>query len=160
VERHKAEVREARRPAPAPDLWLDLRLALRMLVRRPGLTLVGAFAIAMATTIGAASFEEITEVLRDDVPLAEGERLVSLQYATGNQGNPERRVLHDFVAWREELRQLALGVGVGALLSAGLSAAAGADPARAAALLAAVAHAPGGPCGSPASDGRPPNAMT
>src|SRR5688500_4358082 len=103
VERHKEGVREARRPAPVPNLSLDLRLGVRMLLKHPGLTLIGAFAIAVATAIGAVSFEGVTEVLRDGVPLDEGARVVSRQYATGNQGNPERRLLRDFVEWRREL---------------------------------------------------------
>jgi len=85
---------------------LDLVIGARRLIKYPGLTLIGGFAIAMATAVGAASFESITEVLRSDIPLHQGERLVSLQYATGNQGNPERRIVHDFVAWRGELRSV------------------------------------------------------
>ncbi|MGI9181348.1 MAG: ABC transporter permease [Longimicrobiaceae bacterium] len=83
--------------------WLDVKLGVRMLIKHRGLTLIGGFAIAVAIAVGAIAFEAISEVLDPAVPLQEGERLVSLQYATDTPGNPERRVLHDFVAWREEL---------------------------------------------------------
>lgn len=83
--------------------WLDLKLGARMLVKHRGLTLIGGFAMAVAIAVGATAFEAISEVLNPAIPLEEGERVVSLQYATDNPGNPERRVLHDFVAWREEL---------------------------------------------------------
>ncbi|HEV2130734.1 MAG TPA: ABC transporter permease, partial [Longimicrobiaceae bacterium] len=82
---------------------LDFKLGVRMLIKYPGLTLIGGFAMAVAVAVGAIGFEAISEVLDPAIPMEEGDRVVSLQYATDNPGNPERRVLHDFVAWREEL---------------------------------------------------------
>jgi putative ABC transport system permease protein len=81
---------------------LDARLGIRMLVKHRGLTLVGGFAMAVAIAIGATFFEVVTEVLNPALPMEDGERVVSLQYATDSPGNPERRVLHDFVTWRRE----------------------------------------------------------
>lgn len=84
--------------------WLDFKLGLRMLVKHPGLTLVGGFAMAVAVAISAIFFEAITEVLHSELPFDEGERVVAIQYAKkGRIGNAERRILHDFAAWREEL---------------------------------------------------------
>jgi hypothetical protein len=74
-----------------------------MLVKHRGLTLVGGFAMAVAIAIGATFFEVMTEMLNPALPLEDGDRVVALQYATAIPGSPERRVLHDFVAWREEL---------------------------------------------------------
>ena len=82
---------------------LDARLGVRMLVKHRGLTLVGGFAMAVAIAIGATFFEVMTELLNPALPLEDGERMVALHYATATPGSPERRVLHDFVAWREEL---------------------------------------------------------
>ncbi len=85
---------------------LDFKLGARMLVKHPGLTLVGGFAMAMAIAVGAASFEGIQTLLDPALPLPGGERVVALQNATSNPGNPARRILHDFVVWREQLRSV------------------------------------------------------
>jgi predicted permease len=103
VDKTKEEVREARGLAWVPGLSLDARLGARMLVKHRGLTLIGGFAIAVAIAIGAISFEVITQMLHAVLPVDEGERVVAVQYATDNPGNPERRVLHESAAWREEL---------------------------------------------------------
>ena len=84
-------------------LSLDARLGVRMLVKHRGLTIVGGFAMAVAIAVGATSFEVITEVLNPALPFEDGERVVALQYATPTPGSPERRVLHDFVEWRQEI---------------------------------------------------------
>ena len=81
----------------------DSRLGLRMLVKHRGLTLVGAFAMAVAIAVGATLFEVFSEVLDPALPFAGGERVVSLHYIGANPGNPERRVLHDFAALRDQL---------------------------------------------------------
>jgi hypothetical protein len=48
VEKHKEEVRDARWLAWAGALSLDLKLGFRMLVKHPGLTLVGGLAMPFA----------------------------------------------------------------------------------------------------------------
>lgn len=103
VERFKEEVRDSRRLGWVAGTSLDLKLGGRMLVKHPGLTLAGGFAIAVAVAIGALAFELITQVLHAPLPLDRGERVVSLQYATDNPSNPERRILHELAAWRGEL---------------------------------------------------------
>ena len=69
----------------------DSRLGVRMLVKHRGLTLVGAFAMAVAIAVGATLFEVFSEVLDPALPFAGGERVVSLHYIGANPGNPERR---------------------------------------------------------------------
>ena len=59
--------------------------------------------MAVAIAIGATAFEAISEVLNPALPFEDGDRVVALQYATSTPGSPERRVLHDFVDWRQEL---------------------------------------------------------
>lgn len=86
--------------------WLDFKLSLRMLIKYPGLTFVGGFGIAVAVAIGAASYEIISSVLDPALPVEDGERVVALINATDNPGNPDRRVLHDFAVWREELESV------------------------------------------------------
>ena len=82
--------------------WIDLRLGGRMLVKHRGLTLVGVFAMAVAIAVGATLFEVFSEMLDPALPFAGGDRVVSLQYR-GTAGNPERRVLRDFAALRDQL---------------------------------------------------------
>jgi putative ABC transport system permease protein len=103
VESYKERARDTRGLRWVDAVSLDARLAVRMLVKHRGLTLVGGFAMAVAIAIGATFFEVMTEVLTPALPLEDGERIVALQYATTTPGSPERRVLHDFLAWRDEL---------------------------------------------------------
>lgn len=87
-----------------PASSLDLKLGFRMLLKHRGLTLIGGFAIAVAIAIGSILFEGITKVLHSDLPLPEGDRVVAIQYSMrGRIGNAERKILHDFVTWRDDL---------------------------------------------------------
>ncbi len=83
---------------------LDLRLGLRMLVRYPGLTLVGGLAIAFAIWVGAGAFEFINQVIYPRLPLEQGERIVGIQNLNRASAAVETPTLHDFAAWRGELR--------------------------------------------------------
>lgn len=86
--------------------WLDFKLGLRMLVKYPGLTVVGGLAIAFAIWVGAAGFEFLNQVVYPTVPLDDGNRIVSIQNRNVAAGGRLRRSLHDFVTWREELRSV------------------------------------------------------
>lgn len=83
--------------------WLDVRLGLRMLAKYPGLTIVSVVGMAVAIALGAGGYELIGTLLDRDVPLPAGDRIVSIQNNTSNPGNPDRRLLHDFEVWREEV---------------------------------------------------------
>ena len=49
---------------PGPDaLMFDLKLGGRMLVKYPGLTIVGGFAMAVAIGVGATVYEAISDIL-------------------------------------------------------------------------------------------------
>ena len=106
VERYKSEVREARGLSWVPGTWLDFKLGGRMLRKYPALTLVGGLgmAVAIATSVGFFAFASahIYPVL----PLDEGERIVALENRDMEVDNEERRALHDFVQWRDELRSI------------------------------------------------------
>jgi putative ABC transport system permease protein len=83
---------------------LDLRLAARMLARAPGLTIVAGFGMAVAVALGVGAFAMVNTRLFPDVPLHEGERVVALG-RFGSEGEDER-LLHDFLAWKRELRSV------------------------------------------------------
>jgi putative ABC transport system permease protein len=84
--------------------WLDIKLGARMLARYPGLTLVGATAMGVAIAFGAGVLGLIALLKDPRLPLDEGERIVGIQVWSVTTHNPERRIAHDFMLWRNELR--------------------------------------------------------
>lgn len=84
--------------------WLDVKLGVRMLVKYPGLTLIGGLGMAVAIAIGAGAFTFFHSHLYPTLPLDQGERLVALENWNTETNNEERRALHDFVTWRDEMR--------------------------------------------------------
>jgi predicted permease len=97
-----AALLRARVRARSAFSWLDLKLGLRMLVRYPGLTLVGGAAIAFAIWIGVVVFELTGQIFDPRIPLPDGERLVAVRLFDRESGRVERRVMRDFAGWRNE----------------------------------------------------------
>ena len=107
TERYKHEGRASRGLRHFDSLrvsWLDVKLGVRMLVKYPGLTLVGGLAMAFAIWVGAGTFEFVTQVLRPTLPLPQGDRVVGIRNWDLAANRVDARALHDFVTWREELR--------------------------------------------------------
>ena len=107
TERYKEEARRSRGLGGVDAVrisWLDVKLGFRMLARYPGLTIVGGLAMAFAIWIGAGAFEFISQVVHPSLPLPAGDRLVGLQSLDVEDGVVRRRIAHDFVQWRDELR--------------------------------------------------------
>src|SRR6187401_1496495 len=73
---------------------LDFKLGARMLRKHPGLALVGGIGMAVATAIGAGAFAFLNTYLYPDLPLHEGERVVSIINWDTRRGNDNPRVLH------------------------------------------------------------------
>ena len=97
----------ARLPRLLPTFsWLDYKLGFRMLIKYPGLTLVGGVAIAFAIGVGTATFERINDMVRPTVPLSEGKRIVELRLWHTASSSVEEQALHDVAAWRSELRSV------------------------------------------------------
>src|SRR6186713_3084538 len=86
--------------------WLDVKLGFRMLVRYPGLTLVGGLAIAFGIASGAVAFEVVNQIVRPSIPLPDGDRVVGIQNWDAASRRVSNQVLHDFVAWREQIRSV------------------------------------------------------
>jgi hypothetical protein len=72
---------------------------------------VGGIGIAVATAIGAGAFAFFNTCYLPDLPLHEGDRVVTVANWNSKRGDEDLRVLHDFVAWRAEAKSL---VGMGA----------------------------------------------
>ncbi len=84
----------------------DYKLGLRMLLKYPGLTFAGGLALAIAIGIGAGWYDLSGDLFRPKLPLPGGERIVEVEMRDAMQGGDERRILHDFLTWRQELRSV------------------------------------------------------
>ena len=96
--------RRGRRGAGIGFSWLDIKLAVRMLVKYPGLNFLGGVSIAFAISVGAATFELFSQVLAPTIPLPEGGRIVEIHLWDAARGNVQRQVVFDASTWRDELR--------------------------------------------------------
>jgi predicted permease len=103
-------------------LSLDLKLGARMLVKYPGLTLVGGIAMAFAIWIGAVVFNLGSQFLFPTLPLPGGDRVVYIENWDVSRSQAEPRALHDFLLWRDQLesvvdlgayRDVAVNIGAG-----------------------------------------------
>src|ERR687896_605928 len=63
-------------------LLLDSRFSLRMLLKHRGLTMVAAFAMAVAIAVRITAFETISGMLDAVLPFPGGDRLVQLQFVS------------------------------------------------------------------------------
>ena len=79
---------------------LDVTLAWRMLLRYPGLSLVSVLGMSVGITIAAGAFTIVSMMMGTQLPLPEGDRLVSLVNWDASTNNRELRVLYDLEAWR------------------------------------------------------------
>ena len=107
VEQAKESRRYARSFPPLDSWWLDVKLGVRMIIKYPGLALVGAFGIAVGVAIAAGGYSVIYgSFLVSSLPLEEGDRIVSIEIWDSLASKPERRTLHDYRVWREELKSI------------------------------------------------------
>ncbi|MGQ0639708.1 MAG: ABC transporter permease [Gemmatimonadaceae bacterium] len=83
---------------------LDVRLALRVLVKYPVLSSVSVIGLAIAIAIGTTVFGVVAAALDPSLPLESGDRIVAVQIRRADApGNAELPVRDDFLAWRTEL---------------------------------------------------------
>ena len=106
VEQAKEHQRDARSFRWIDDSRADMKLGARMLVKYPGLSLVGGFGLAASIAIGMSAFAFFYAYVYAPLPIAEGDRVVAVEHWNVEVNNEERRALHDFVEWRRELRTI------------------------------------------------------
>ena len=106
VEAHKEAIRDGRGRSWFDGFALDLKLGARMLVKYPGLTLVGGLAMGFAIAVGAVIFEVVTLLLYPTLPLPNGDRIVQIRNLDTAANTSDARALHDFVIWRGALRSI------------------------------------------------------
>ncbi|CAA9354908.1 MAG: hypothetical protein AVDCRST_MAG68-3879, partial [uncultured Gemmatimonadetes bacterium] len=87
-------------------LGLDLKLGGRMLVKYPGLTLVGGLAMAFAIWAGAIAFVMVGQFLHPTLPLPGGQRVVRIHTWDASANEVEQRTLSDFLGWRGGVRSV------------------------------------------------------
>ncbi|HEX6322746.1 MAG TPA: ABC transporter permease, partial [Vicinamibacterales bacterium] len=71
-----------------------------------GLTAVSTLGMAVAIAVTAASFAMLYTYTGASLPLDEGDRIVAILQWDSETRNVQRRVVHDFVAWRDSLRSI------------------------------------------------------
>ena len=82
--------------------WLDWKLGGRMLVKYPGLTVIGGLTLAVAIGVGTAWFELTQQIVNPRLPLADGERIIRVDNWNVTAPAGEAAAPH-FQQWREQL---------------------------------------------------------
>jgi predicted permease len=100
VQNHRESIRDGHGFAWLGGLSLDLKLGFRMLVKYPGLTIVGGFAMAFGIWFGAVTFQMWNVVTTTKLPLPDGDRIVRIQDWDTRALHDEDRVLYDYQIWR------------------------------------------------------------
>ncbi|HET9424518.1 MAG TPA: ABC transporter permease [Gemmatimonadaceae bacterium] len=106
VERYKDEVRDARGLAWIPGLYLDFVLGMRMMRKHSALSIVGGLGMAVGVAMSVGMFVFIRANIYPTIPLDEGDRIVAIENRDVTVNNEDRRVLHDFLTWRRELKSV------------------------------------------------------
>jgi putative ABC transport system permease protein len=103
VEQAKERQRDARSFRWLAGWPMDLQLGLRILVKTPGLTVIAVIALAVAFGAGATYLQFVNGLIRPLLSFPGGDRLVGISSRDLEKNSPERRLLHDFRRWRDEL---------------------------------------------------------
>jgi putative ABC transport system permease protein len=106
VEQVKEHQREARMFRWLTGWPMDLKLGGRMLLKYPGLTVVGGLAMAFAIWVGIVIFQVVGLFVHPTLPLSQGARLVEIRTMDVAANDEEARVLHDFLEWQQSLRSV------------------------------------------------------
>ena len=101
------EAHRDRRGLPGLEaLVFDLKIGGRMLVKYPGLTIVGGLAMAFAIWVGIVIFQVVGLFVHPTLPLPEGARLVEIRSMDVAANVQEEQILHDFLEWRQSVRSV------------------------------------------------------
>jgi putative ABC transport system permease protein len=86
--------------------WIDWKLGGRMLLKFPGLSVVGGITLAVAIGLGAGWFEVTRQLVNPRLPLPDGDRIVRIENWDAAQSSVETRTMYDFQLWREQLTSI------------------------------------------------------
>jgi putative ABC transport system permease protein len=104
VEQAKERQRDARGFRWLEDSRLDLKLGARMLVKYPGLSIIGGAGLAVGVAIGAGFFAFFYSFYYATLPVEGGERIVALENWDIDANDEMRRSMHDLVMWQREMK--------------------------------------------------------
>ena len=82
---------------------LDFKLGARMLVRYPGLTVLGGLSLTFAIVAGATTFEFLSQTFVPNLGFPDGDRLVGIRVWDARSQGTERQALWDYARWEEGL---------------------------------------------------------
>ena len=85
------------------SLLLDIKLALRMLVKYPLLTIVGSIGIAFGIAAGVGGFEMRSQFINPTLPLDEGQRIVGVRNWDTRADRAGLTGEMEFRSWLEQL---------------------------------------------------------
>ena len=86
-------------------LWQDIRFAVRMLLKHPGVTLVAVVTLALGIGANTAIFSVINVVLLKPLPYPEAERIITLASTDTRRGQERGSVAApEFAEWQKQHR--------------------------------------------------------
>ncbi len=106
VEQVKEHQRDARMFRWLAGWPMDIKLGGRMLVKYPGLTVVGGMSMAFAICVGLVIYQILGLAAHPTLPLPKGDRLVQIQNMDLVENQDEEQILYDFLQWRQSLRSV------------------------------------------------------
>ncbi|MEP6833661.1 MAG: ABC transporter permease [Gemmatimonas sp.] len=106
VEKHKEELRGQRGLAWMSGLSLDLKLGFRMLIKYPGLTIVGCLALSTAIAASSAYLEVMNDTISPALPGDFDQRIVRIRSWDVLKHELDPHPLSDFKTWREQLKSV------------------------------------------------------
>ena len=85
---------------------LDIKLALRMTAKYPGLSAIAVFGLAVAIGLGAGFFAFVGSILDSTLPFKDGDRIVAIQSRSLRSGDAGGTPLEDVRHRRNDLRTI------------------------------------------------------
>ena len=102
MNRYKEEVRDARGLTFVDDMWRDIRLAGRTLLRTPGFTLIALITFALGIGVNTAIFSVVNTVLLRPLPYPNADRLVRVFETIKDYPEPGAVSVMNFFDWRKQ----------------------------------------------------------
>ena len=105
VTRVKEETRDVWTSVWLEQLWQDVRLGLRMLVKSPGFTVVALLSLTLGIGANTAIFSVVNQVLLHPVPYPDPDRVLVVWTTIPSQGIQQfASSIPDFLDWRAQNR--------------------------------------------------------